>query len=169
MATKTKYGSKEEILDDDGKAVGVRFLFKGQEVLDCYLSALTADRQAQAAVHGLRQKIGDAFGSNPHVTTAEEAAAVAREEWRRLQDGEWSRRGSGDRRESLVVEAIAALRELPIEDVRKTWEGLNKEVRKKLRADPRVAAKAAEIDAARKEQAASAASTSEAIEELFPS
>jgi hypothetical protein len=98
---------KRKIMDKDyDVATGVATLkFLDGQVIEVNLSALNADIQRQAALHGLLQKIGDAAAGHGDDPAAAFEACMG--VYERVTTGEWDKkREAGEARPSMVVEAV---------------------------------------------------------------
>ena len=107
----------------------------------------------QLALHGLKQKIGDAAAKEAGASTAEKLAAM-QQVLDSLKRGEWNARGAGAG--GLVVEAIARVKGLSVEEALERWRELGEDDREAVRKHPAIKAAMAEIRAERLASAADA-------------
>ena len=144
-AHQTMAKASVEHLPDNG---GLRFMFATGETLVAPLETLAPGMVTRLALHGLEQKLRDSYsGADP-----EECAGLAQKVWDNLSKGVWTSRppgGVGTSGKKLLVRAVeAVLREsgkpVPAE-LAETIDSLSRSERAKLRADPRVAVKLAEL------------------------
>lgn len=134
----------------------VRFDIIGLAPIVLNVSALSPDIMAYAAVHGLKQKIGDAAAMkrNPDTgasaTLADKRAAM-QAVVDRLLAGQWNaERGDGSGGASLLAQALVRLQpEKTLADVRAWLETKTDAQVKALRLNPKVAPVIAQIQAER--------------------
>ena len=84
----------------------VRFDFADGEVVEFRLNDLPEEIRQVLALHGLAQKLGDAYSG---VSDPAKAREAARQAYAALQAGEWARRGGGGRATTSVEELAAAI------------------------------------------------------------
>ena len=99
---------------------------------------LTADIRAKAMVHGFTQKLMDAHaGGVKKYGNVAGCRAATLEVWQNLVNGEWdgSRETGG-----YVVEALAEIKGISVDEAREIWDGLDEESQKAVRADGKVVA-----------------------------
>lgn len=114
--------------DEAELASGVRWTFKNGETVAITAEQLLGPIYAEAAMHGIKQKVNDAaaMSRNPETgqsaTDADKVAAM-REVMQRLLSGEWNaKRGDGESNSSLLLRAI--LRAYPEKNAEKVREWL---------------------------------------------
>lgn len=129
----------EKALDLDSKSV--EFTFADGTVLAVSLGELSADIQLHLALHGIGQKVGDAYsGAKGDVAVAKASAQAVIDQ---LKSGEWrAARGEGEAKPRVgeLAEAIARIKGVAVEEVAKSLAGASDEQRKALRANDRVKA-----------------------------
>lgn len=134
------------------------------------IAELSTDIMDMLAIHGLRQKLADA-----HAGKIPEAVELSKDVWDGLVAGNWTSRGEGGERAGLFVEAYAAIKQRPIDEIRNIVNAIEagddddkKALLAKARANKDVVAKmrtlAAERAAARAEAANRAATGEEAVD-----
>ena len=142
----------------------------GEDVQKFDVSLLNNEIMDALAIHGLRQKLADA-----HAGKIPDAEELSKDVWVGLVDGNWSSRGEGGERAGLFVEAYAAIKMRPIDEIRQIVNAIEagddddkKALLAKARANKDVVAKmrtlAAERAAARAEAANRAATGEEAVD-----
>jgi hypothetical protein len=121
---------------------GVEFRFedKSKTVLACQLDELNEDIVRELAVHGLAQKVGDAYSGADNPT---EAIAAAREVWGNLTRGVFNGRSSGTG--GIVAEAVARIKGISVEDAAAAIGGLDEDALDALKKNARVKAMIAVI------------------------
>lgn len=113
----------------------VTFAFAdGKEIL-CKLGDLPPGMLERMALHGIAQKVGDSYSG---VETVTEGRKVAIETWKNLMLGNFNARVSGAG--SVLVEALARLKKVSIEEIREALDGLDDDARKAIEAKPQVRA-----------------------------
>lgn len=121
------------------------FNFSTGEALEASLSHLSPDIVHRLAMHGLEQKIRDSYAG----AEAEEAPGLARKVWDNLTSGVWTSRPAGTGKGSILYRALVAIFEedgKPVpENLKDMVEGLSKGDKIRLRRDPRVAQKIAQL------------------------
>lgn len=136
-----------ESLPENG---GIRFIFATGETLVASLGALSPGMVTRLALFGLEQKIRGSFaGADP-----ERCPALAQRIWENLKQGIWTSRPPSTkamRGTKLLAQAVGAVlresgRPVP-EGLEEMLDALSRSDRAKLRADHRVAAKIAELQA----------------------
>lgn len=103
---------------------------------------------AQLAWHGLKQKMFDAHaGAAKNGWSVAECRQISEEVYVNLQAGSWGaeRSGSG----GWIIEAIADVFDVEVEDARETWSGFDEETKKAVRNDPKIKAWKAERELAK--------------------
>jgi hypothetical protein len=133
-------------LDFDAK--GVEFNFSDGTVLSALLDDFTPEVQLHFALHGISQKLGDAYSS----AKGDVAVAVAafKQTYEQLKAGEWrAARGEGDAkpRTTELAEAIARIKGKEVSEIVTFLAAASEEQRKTLRSNDRVKAVIAVIRA----------------------
>lgn len=113
----------------------VTFAFADGKEQVCKLKDLPPGMLERMALHGIAQKVGDSYSG---VDTVSEGRKVASETWKNLMLGNFNARVSGSG--SVLVEALARLKKVSIEEIQDALEGLDDEARKALEAKPQVRA-----------------------------
>jgi len=143
---------------------GVTLSFSDEQNMTVNLSDLPPEIVTHLALHGLSQKLGDAYSGEKDVAVARgKAEAVAK----RLVNGDWKavREGGGGRITDLA-HALATVTGRTIEEAVGVIEGMTKEAKKDLRNHAQIKAELARITA---ERAAEAAERAKADAESGPS
>jgi hypothetical protein len=112
------------------------------------LESFSPDIQLHLALHGISQKLGDAYSSSKGVVA--DAKGMFTEALKQLVAGDWrAARGEGDSkpRTGELAEAISRIKGIDITDVVKSLESATDEQRKTLRSNERVKATIAVIRA----------------------
>lgn len=126
-------------LDLDTKAVD--FTFADNEVITIKLEDFTPEVALHFALHGISQKFGDSYSSvKGDVVKAKEAVQVLLAQ---LRAGDWrAARGEGESKPRVgeLAEAIARIKNLPVDQVSKSLEAATDDERKALRSNDRVKA-----------------------------
>lgn len=138
----------------DTSAAVVAFAFTNGKELTAALDGLAEDVLKRLALHGLSQKLGDAYAGAESVDDAYEAAADVYET---LKGGKWTERTAGEPRTSSLVEALFRVMDgaQELDACKAVVENMDDEQRKALRAQPAIKAALANI-AAEKAQAKAA-------------
>lgn len=135
-----------KVLDFESK--GVEFEFAGKDAQLVLLSDFSPDIQLHLALHGLSQKLGDAYSSSKgDVDAAEKMFNDARAQ---LLAGEWrAARGEGESkpRTTELVEAIARIKGKPVAEIQEVLKEASDEQLKTMRSNERVKATIAVIRA----------------------
>lgn len=125
----------------------------GDEIVIC-ADELNDEIKTMAMLHGIKQKVGDAAAiaknkdTGKSATTADKAEAMAAIA-ERLLNGDWNVRTTGTSADgTLLVQALVQLMGKTRNDVIAFLETKTKEQKKALRANPKIAAKIAEIQSA---------------------
>jgi hypothetical protein len=126
-----KVATKEKMLD----GVTITFADKGATKLACELSKLSPEVVQWLAVHGLSQKVGDAYASSGG--DVKQALESAKEVWDNLTKGILVARSSGG---GLFVEALARIKKLTVEQAGEMIAKLDEERIEKLKANTQVKA-----------------------------
>ena len=135
---------------------GVTVKFMDDSVLDVKLADLSEEMIVHLALHGLSQKLGDAYsGEKDLVVAFGKAKAVAK----RLIENNWKavREGGGGGRITDLAKALAAVTGRDLAEVVERIELMDKDEKKNLRAHAQIKVKLAEITAARAAEAAAKA------------
>ena len=171
MATTTKQDDVKRVPDVSGEvrmdgsempamtipAGHVVFTFKGyEEGLSLWLHDLTPEILAMAALHGLKQKLGDAAAISRNTSTGKSATVADKREavvevYERLLRGEWNKANRGGVAGNLLLQALTRMYEgRKTEEQLAGWlaERTDKELAD-LKKQPRVAAIMNEIRAER--------------------
>jgi len=140
----------------DDELTGLTITFRHGEQLTIDVSALSADIQRQALLHGLKQKLVDAaaISRNPETgrtATIEDKFAAVKEVYDRLLAGEWNkRREGGGTTGGLLLQALVRLYpEKDVDTLRAYVDKLSRSEQAALRANSRIAPVIAEIQAER--------------------
>lgn len=158
--------------DEQGRAVGVEFV-GGGETVRLMAADLTPAMHMEAAMHGLRQKIGDAGAMSRNQETGASATIADRMRAMRevrdtVADGAWTRRAEGTGSVGLLVEAL--IRAGADADAAKAavagWT--EKEQAAMRDRDPIIAPIVAQIRAERARRAAGATDTTNLLSGLLP-
>lgn len=140
------------------KVVGdgfVRFEFADGEFLQCTLDKIaSADVMARLALHGISQKVGDAYAGAESI---KEARMLAEGVWRNLVSGLWAVKAT---RGGKIVEALHRITGKPIEICLEKFSGMGEDAKKSLRKHPDIKKALAEIEAERAAAIAEAAANS---------
>lgn len=108
----------------------VTFTFSDGKVLKCDIEGVPAETFTRLALHGLAQKVGDSYSS---CKTPTEARKEAERAWANLVRGTWTERDSG-----VIVEAIARLKGISVEEAQRAWESADDETQELTRKNERV-------------------------------
>ena len=135
----------------DGLPSAVRFDFVTGETRTIELSSLPAAILAQAAAHGISQKLGDSYASKK--VGPDDAVQAIDKIHEALKNGDWSIRSSevGESMAGIGLLTIACSQvyKCSIEQAKDTLKGLNAKEKASLRVDPAVAAAIQALEAAR--------------------
>lgn len=139
-----------------GELKGLSVVFRHGKELTLEFDQLTAEIQRQALLHGLKQKLVDAaaISRNPETgrtATIEDKYDAVKEVYDRLLAGEWNkRREGGGGTGGLLLQALVRLYPGKTrEDLESFLAGKSRSEQAALRANPKVAAVIAEIQAER--------------------
>lgn len=147
-----KFLAKVTPYDADGAEGVVRFaLGNGQEVV-ARLADFPQDIRDRLAYHGLSQKVGDSVSGLSKERRFGDAYAVLQDSVAMLVAGNWNAGREGG--SSDLVEALAKLKKLPVEDVRVAVKRMDEETLKRVMANPAVKAEIAKMKAKRAMDAA---------------
>ena len=140
IMAKAKFATKSHDVDN----LTVTFHFSHGPELVCDVTKLPERMLQMLALHGVKQKVGDAYGSSGKVFTAEQAYETAKALWDRLLAGTWREAGGSGLviPDQFYLEAIATLKGLAADKVQAIWDNLDDEQRKGVKADPEAKAKA---------------------------
>ena len=134
----------------------VRFEFADGEFLQCTLDKIaSADVMARLALHGISQKVGDAYAGAESIT---EARALATSVWNNLVSGLWAVKAT---RGGKIVEALHRITKQPLDLCLEKFAGMSEDKKKALRKHPDIKRALAEIEAERAAALAEAASNSD--------
>lgn len=153
------------IIREGTLAVGVRFEFANGKDFAAFLYELPGRREnddlgacpilAEAACHGLSQKIGDATAISRNTETGASASvedkyAAAREVYERIMSGRWNaEREGGGNEGGILARAIATVKGVELAKAKEFVAKLNAEQKKALRANAKVADAIRAIEAER--------------------
>jgi uncharacterized protein YfaS (alpha-2-macroglobulin family) len=164
MATKRKrYATKSENVETGT----VLFTFSHGDVLRCPVNSLPFEMLHLAALHGVKQKVGDSYGSHADVHTSEQAYTVAVDTWERLLRGDWNMTERAAVPTAYILKAIASIRDKDINEVTAIWESLSIERQTNIKTDAKVIAEAKRIMATERSDAVSSAPTDAILDEDF--
>jgi hypothetical protein len=147
--------TKTVLRDESGMATGVHLKCVNGQELTAKLDELSAHLFAEAAAHGMSQKLGDAAALSRNPETGQSASvadkwqAVAAIFNRIFTDQEWNMEREGGGQGSLLLRALIRYYDgkKTAEDV-KTWlETKTKEEQNALRKNPKIATLILEIQA----------------------
>lgn len=134
--------------------VGLKLEFSNGRTLNLYADMLTPAIATYAMIHGLKQKLVDAAAISCNKETGRSATiddkyAAVREVYERLLSGEWNAtREGGGNVGGLLYKALCRLMTAKTPEEIKTWlDGKTDKEKAALRANPKVAAIIAEIQA----------------------
>ena len=137
--------AKKEIDLDAGT---VTFEFADGQVLVCDVKELSKDMHKRALLHGLAQKVGDAYSGADSAAEALEAAGKA---YTSIKEGNWNvgrAEGEGTPRIGQLVKALAKVAGKTEEEALAVVEAMEDEQKKQLRAHPQIKVAMAELRAA---------------------
>lgn len=133
----------------------VTFKFSDGKELPISLDNIPAEMIRRLALHGIGQKVGDAYAGSDVGDAHADASEVAD----MLQRGVWTERTAGEPRTSVLAEALARVAGQTVEAALEVIKGLDDDQRKALRSHPQIKAAMsaikAEKDAAAAEKAGS--------------
>jgi hypothetical protein len=156
------------VRDPAGQPVAVQFVTP-EGTIKVQFAQLTPEMLAEAAAHGIKQKVGDAAAIERDEATGKSATAKDKFDAMRavadsIVEGVWNRRGGGDGVSDLIA-ALVEVTKQPMEAVRAFVEGMSEDERKAMFKDPSVAPVIATIKAKR---AKSDVDTGALIAKLMP-
>lgn len=132
--------------------------FGNGETLTVNAASLNDTIRTAAMMHGLKQKLSDAaaISRNPDTgrsATIDDKFEAVRDVWKRITsaDGTWNKNreaGEGGATGALLVRALVALTGKARGVIEEQVEAMSKEQKAALRANPKVAAKIAELKSA---------------------
>jgi len=100
--------AKKEALMRAGSAVGVRFSFTGGGTYEIQVDQLTEEMKSAALIHGLLQKLGDAYANAKG--DAKIAEGLFLPVYESIVAGEWNRKGErGASGLLILIEALARI------------------------------------------------------------
>lgn len=114
---------------------------------------LPEDVQRMLMLHGLKQKLVDAY--NTKADDVDHARNIAEDLWAMLKRGEWSARPEGTG--GILVEAVMRVKGIDRATAKAAIDNLDRDGKKRLEAHPAIKAAKAEIMAERAKSAAEAA------------
>jgi len=135
-----------KVLDFESK--GVEFEFSGKEPQLIKLEDFSPDIQLHLALHGLSQKLGDAYSSSKG--DVDVAQTMFNDALAQLKAGDWrAARGEGESkpRTTELAEAVARIKGLPVDEVNAALKEASDEQLKTMRSNERVKATIAVIRA----------------------
>lgn len=122
----------------------VRFEFVDGEFLQCSLKDIkSADVAARLALHGISQKVGDAYAGAESIT---EARLMAQAVWGNLVSGLWATKAT---KGGKIVEALHRVTGKPLDVCLEKWAGMNEAAQKSLRKHPDIKRVLAEMEVER--------------------
>lgn len=145
------------------KTVGdnlVRFQFANGKTIVCHVGDLGTDIIDRLALHGIAQKVGDAYAS---ATSVDEAYANAMEVWKNLQNGLWATRATGGK----IIEAMSRATGKTMDECLEAYNRLDDEGKKNLKKHPAIKKAMAEIDAERAAAQAAVTDSGPDLSSLF--
>jgi len=147
-----KFLAKITPYDADGSEGQVRFVLgNGQEVV-ARLEDFPQDIRDRLAYHGISQKVGDSVSGLSKERRFGDAYATLQDSVAMLVAGNWNAGREGG--SSDLVEALAKLKKLPVEDVRVAVKRMDEDTLKRVMANPAVKAEIAKMKAKRATEAA---------------
>lgn len=163
MAQETRVRVAKRTIDEDAEQVV--FTFGNGQTLVCGLSEVKS-LKTRLALHGLAQKVGDAFASAKG--NIDLAIGWAQDVWNVLKTGEWSeRRGESEDTPSLVQQAVAVVFGKDLDKVRAAWSKLPEATIKAFKSDVKIKAEVARMRAERASTRAAAVESTINADELF--
>ncbi|HYE38141.1 hypothetical protein [Methylocaldum sp.] len=135
-----------KVLDFESK--GVEFEFAGKEPQLVRLEDFSPDIQLHFALHGMSQKLGDAYSASKG--DVDVAQGLFTDTLNQLKNGEWrAARGEGDSkpRTTELADALARIKGLPVAEVQAALKDATDEQLKTMRSNERVKATIAVIRA----------------------
>jgi hypothetical protein len=114
---------KTILMDDAGKATGVRFDFANGKTLSLAFSEIPEATALYACGHGIAQKAGDEYSG---VKEVDDMALAVEEIFKRLRSGDWAAaREAGDSTAgaSIVIRALMEVTGKPIEFIKTFLDG----------------------------------------------
>lgn len=167
--TKTAFCKKSAERNEKGEPTGrIIFAFQdGDDPVIIDLNKVPQPTRFELECHGTLQKGGDSYAS---AGTGDEAFAWGREQCSRVRDnlyaGDWrAARAAGAPRTTLVLEAVAVLLGISIDDARVKWDGFDDATKKAVAADPAVKVEKGKLQTKRAEAELAKKGTS--LEEAF--
>ncbi len=121
---------------------GVKFTFATGEVVEVEPKSLSADIQRHLILHGLSQKLGDAYSGED----ADKCHAAFQGVLKNLQEGKWSdRAGGGGPRISQLAEALSRATKQDVQLCVEKLAGMSDEEKKAVKGHPQIVVALAEI------------------------
>lgn len=132
MASKSKCTKK--IREDKS---GVDFLFANGETLSLNLSDLQGDMATNLVLHGISQKVGDAYAGAESVEDAQKSASEMID---RLIEGIWKtvRAAGAKKSTTLLVEALTRALDKTVEEVMDVLEDKSDEEKAAMQKHPQI-------------------------------
>jgi len=119
----------------------VRFEFADGEVLQCDADKIRGDIVTRLMLHGISQKVGDAYAGAESIT---EARVMAQAVWNNLAAGIWAVKAT---RGGKIVEALHRATGQPMEVCLEKFAAMGEDAKKGLRKHPDIKAALATIEA----------------------
>jgi hypothetical protein len=149
-----------EVTRKDGIAYGLQLMFSNGKILTLAAGQLSDSIQYEATIHGLKQKLVDAAAISRDPATGRSATiddkyAAVKAVYDRLLSGLWNEpREGGGNVGGLLLKALARMNPAKDAATLKAWlDGKTDAEKAALRANPKVAAVIAEIQAEKPEVA----------------
>ena len=121
----------------------VRFEFADGEILQCDAEKIRGDIVTRLVLHGISQKVGDAYAGAESV---KEARLMAQAVWNNLVAGLWAVKAT---RGGKIVEALHRATKQPLEVCLEKWAGMDETKQKALRKHPDIKRALADMEAER--------------------
>lgn len=154
----TKFLRKITPFDADGEAGKVRFVLGNGQAVVIDVAQVPENIRERAMFHGFSQKIGDSVSGMAKDRKFGDAFAALQDNVAMLVNGQWNAGREGG--SSDLVEALAKLKGLDLEDVRVAVKRMDEETLKRTLSHPAVKAEIARMRAERAKVAAKAAKAS---------
>lgn len=136
--------AKKQIVGVVGTIVSVTYPTLGNKQVHVDLLALSAEMQQQAALHGLKQKLGDAESGG----TPAEKHAMAQRIIAGLRENQWELTATPMDLTPIIIEAVSRIKKVKLEVIEKACKG-QEEMVKTWGAKPQVKAEILKIRAER--------------------
>lgn len=141
----------KEILKGEGESgdpISIRFDFAHGATFVALLSDLPPAILAQAAAHGLSQKLGDSYASKK--LSSEDAVEAVQKIWEALKNGDWSIRssevGESMAGTGVLTAALSRVYNAPVDQVKEILKGMSAKEKQSLRIDPSISAEIQAIE-----------------------